>query len=88
MCVSFNKGAEARESGNPADFSCVVESLQENVSDIKQQAQIAYGMLSALEAPQTTIERLEKQLAEVTAALSQAQEELLARKEGRYGGET
>uniref|UniRef100_A0A670HQ52 Kinesin family member 20B n=1 Tax=Podarcis muralis TaxID=64176 RepID=A0A670HQ52_PODMU len=75
------KGAEARESGNPADFSCVVESLQENVSDIKQQAQIAYGMLSALEAPQTTIERLEKQLAEVTAALSQTRVELLARKE-------
>ncbi|XP_053244653.1 kinesin-like protein KIF20B isoform X2 [Podarcis raffonei] len=75
------KGVEARESGNPADFSCVVESLQENVSDIKQQAQIAYGMLSALEAPQTTIERLEKQLAEVTAALSQTREELLARKE-------
>ncbi|XP_033005127.1 kinesin-like protein KIF20B [Lacerta agilis] len=74
-------GAEARESGNPAHFSCMVESLQENVTDIKQQAQRAYGMLSALEAPQTTIERLEKQLAEVTAALSQTREELLARKE-------
>ncbi|XP_034994290.2 kinesin-like protein KIF20B [Zootoca vivipara] len=75
------KGAEARGLGNPADISCVVESLQENVTDIKQQAQIAYGMLSALEAPQTTIERLEKQLAEVTAALSHTREELLARKE-------
>ncbi|KAF7247547.1 Kinesin-like protein KIF20B [Varanus komodoensis] len=70
------QGGKAGELGNPADLSCMVESLQQNVADIKQQAEMAYGVLDALEEPQATIERLEKQLAEVTAELSKAQEAL------------
>ncbi|XP_061491445.1 kinesin-like protein KIF20B isoform X2 [Rhineura floridana] len=74
-------GGEAREPSNATDLSCMVESLQENVADIKQQAEIAYGILDALEEPQTTIKQLEKQLAEVTAALSETQAKLLCRSE-------
>ncbi|XP_042314398.1 kinesin-like protein KIF20B [Sceloporus undulatus] len=70
------QGYEAEDASN---LSCMVESMQQNVSDIKQQAAMAYRAIDALEEPQTTIERLEKQLAEVTAELSQIREELLCR---------
>ncbi|KAM6441663.1 kinesin-like protein KIF20B isoform 2-T2 [Liasis olivaceus] len=70
-------GGEDGEPENVADLSSMVVSLQHNVADIKQQAEMAFGVLDALEEPQLTIERLEKQLADVTAELAHAQEDLL-----------
>ncbi|XP_066475817.1 kinesin-like protein KIF20B [Tiliqua scincoides] len=72
-------GSEARESGNAADLVCIVESLQQNVADIKQKAETIFELLGGLEDPQTTIEWLKKQLTEITAELSKTQEELLCR---------
>nr|XP_008113513.1 PREDICTED: kinesin-like protein KIF20B isoform X1 [Anolis carolinensis] len=77
--LDTTQGDEAAELLGASDLSCMVESLQENVSDIKNQAAIAYRAIQDLEEPQITIERLEKQLAEVTAELSHTQEELLRR---------
>ncbi|KAJ7324164.1 hypothetical protein JRQ81_017184 [Phrynocephalus forsythii] len=71
------QGNEAEERADGMDLSCMVKTLQHNVTDIKQQAEMAYGAIAALEEPQTTIERLEKQLQELRAELSQTQEELL-----------
>ncbi|XP_020658871.3 kinesin-like protein KIF20B [Pogona vitticeps] len=73
------QGGESGEQSDGMDLSCMVESLQHNITDIKQQAEMAYGAIVALEEPQITIERLEKQLHEVRAELSQAQEELLCK---------
>ncbi|XP_077206442.1 kinesin-like protein KIF20B isoform X2 [Paroedura picta] len=46
-----------------------------------QQAETVFGLLNALEDPPQTIERLEKQLADVTAELSKIQEVLSSRNE-------
>ncbi|XP_062987691.1 kinesin-like protein KIF20B [Elgaria multicarinata webbii] len=70
-------GGEPGEPGSAAELSGMVELLQQNVADIKQQAEMAYEVLDAFEEPQATIERLEKQLAAVTVELSQTREELL-----------
>nr|XP_056705595.1 kinesin-like protein KIF20B [Euleptes europaea] len=75
------QGDAARDPGSSADFLCLFESLQHNVSDIKQQAKTAFGVLNALEDPPQNIERLEKQLSNVTAELSKVQKELLDRTE-------
>ncbi|XP_048362553.1 kinesin-like protein KIF20B isoform X2 [Sphaerodactylus townsendi] len=75
------QGDAARGLGSPADFLCMVESLQHNVSDIKQQAETVFEVFNTLEDPPQTIERLEKQLADVTAELSKIKEELTCRNE-------
>ncbi|XP_034286265.1 kinesin-like protein KIF20B isoform X1 [Pantherophis guttatus] len=75
------KGSEDGEPGSVADLPSMVGSLQQNVADIKQQAEVAFGMLDALEEPQLTIERLEKQLADITAELAHAREDLFSRNE-------
>ncbi|XP_070608446.1 kinesin-like protein KIF20B isoform X2 [Erythrolamprus reginae] len=74
-------GGEDGEPGNVDDLPKMVGSLQQNVADIKQQAEMAFGMLDALEEPQLTIERLEKQLADVTTELAHARRELSGRNE-------
>ncbi|XP_039191907.1 kinesin-like protein KIF20B isoform X2 [Crotalus tigris] len=71
-------GGEDGEPGNVADLPSMVGSLQQNVADIKKQAEMAFGVLDALEEPQLTIERLEKQLTDITAELAQAHEDLLS----------
>ncbi|XP_058044855.1 kinesin-like protein KIF20B isoform X2 [Ahaetulla prasina] len=74
-------GSEDGEPGSVADLPSMVGSLQQNVADIKQQAEAAFGILDALEEPQLTIERLEKQLADITAELAHARDDLFSRKE-------
>ncbi|KAL7990462.1 hypothetical protein Chor_013892 [Crotalus horridus] len=71
-------GGEDGEPGSVADLPSMVGSLQQNVADIKKQAEMAFGVLDALEEPQLTIERLEKQLTDITAELAQAREDLLS----------
>ncbi|XP_015283747.1 PREDICTED: kinesin-like protein KIF20B [Gekko japonicus] len=75
------QGDAARDLRSSADFVCMVESLQHNVSDIKQQAETVFGLLNAAEDPLKTIEKLEKQLADVTAELSKIREKLSERNE-------
>ncbi|KAL8187105.1 UNVERIFIED_CONTAM: hypothetical protein K2H54_033268 [Gekko kuhli] len=75
------QGDAARELRSSADFVCMVESLQHNVSGIKQQAETVFGLLNALEDPPKTIAQLEKQLADVTAELSKIREQLSDRNE-------
>ncbi|XP_026566329.1 kinesin-like protein KIF20B [Pseudonaja textilis] len=72
-------GGEGGEPGSVADLPSMVGSLQQNVADIKQQAEMAFNMLDALEEPQLTIERLEKQLADVTAELAHTREDLCSK---------
>lgn len=80
--MSCDKGNEPRELGNAAHLVCIVESLQQNVTDIKQKAKTVFELLSDLEDPQTTVDGLRKQLAETTAELSKTQENLLCRNKG------
>ncbi|KAH0623595.1 hypothetical protein JD844_006518 [Phrynosoma platyrhinos] len=70
------QGDEAEELADDSNLSCMVEAMQQNVSDIKQQAAMAYRAIDALEEPQTTIERLEKQLAEKMALQNKRIQEL------------
>ncbi|XP_060624733.2 kinesin-like protein KIF20B isoform X1 [Anolis sagrei] len=77
--LDVTQGDETAELVDASNLACMVDSLQDNVSDIKNQAAIAYRAIQDLEEPQITIERLEKQLAEVTAELSRTREELLRR---------
>ncbi|XP_053161140.1 kinesin-like protein KIF20B isoform X2 [Hemicordylus capensis] len=70
---------ETREPGNTTDLVCMVGSLQQNVMDIRRGTETVFELLSAFEDPQSTIERLEKQLTEVTAELSKAEKEMSCR---------
>lgn len=82
--MSCNKVNEARESRGAADLVCMVDSLQQNVTDIKQTAETVFELLNASEDPQTTVEWLKKQLAAVTAELSKTREEVLCKSKGEY----
>ncbi|NXV61401.1 KI20B protein, partial [Molothrus ater] len=58
------------------DFGGVIDSLQNDITDIKNQAEAAHQYIVSLEDPQETIGCLEKQLAKITAELVEAKEEL------------
>uniref|UniRef100_A0A670ZJB0 Kinesin family member 20B n=1 Tax=Pseudonaja textilis TaxID=8673 RepID=A0A670ZJB0_PSETE len=79
---TLKEGEKAAKPGSVADLPSMVGSLQQNVADIKQQAEMAFNMLDALEEPQLTIERLEKQLADVTAELAHTREDLCSKNKG------
>ncbi|XP_060097286.1 kinesin-like protein KIF20B [Heteronotia binoei] len=75
------QGDAARDLKSFADFVCMVESLQHNMSDIKQVAETVFSLLNSLEDPAETIEKLEKQLADATAELSKIRKVLLGKNE-------
>ncbi|NWR17681.1 KI20B protein, partial [Emberiza fucata] len=58
------------------DFGGVIDSLQNDITDIKNQAEAAHQYIVSLEDPQETIGCLEKQLAKITAELVETKEEL------------
>ncbi|XP_037997476.1 kinesin-like protein KIF20B isoform X2 [Motacilla alba alba] len=58
------------------DFGGVIDSLQNDITDIKNQAEAAHQYIVSLEDPQETIGCLEKQLAKITAELAETKEEL------------
>ncbi|NXB88681.1 KI20B protein, partial [Vidua chalybeata] len=58
------------------DFGGVIASLQNDITDIKNQAEAAHQYIVSLEDPQETIGCLEKQLAKITAELVETKEEL------------
>ncbi|NXY64101.1 KI20B protein, partial [Callaeas wilsoni] len=64
------------DTGASIDFEGVIDSLQNDITDIKNQAEAAHQYIVSLEDPQETIGCLEKQLAKITAELVETKEEL------------
>ncbi|KAI1236342.1 Kinesin-like protein KIF20B [Lamprotornis superbus] len=64
------------DTGAYIDFGGVIDSLQNDITDIKNQAEAAHQYIVSLEDPQETIGCLEKQLAKITAELDETKEEL------------
>ncbi|KFP70322.1 Kinesin-like KIF20B [Acanthisitta chloris] len=62
--------------GNYVGFEGVIDSLQNDIADIKSQAEAAKQFIESLEDPQQTIEWLEKQLGEITTELIESKEQL------------
>ncbi|NXM71796.1 KI20B protein, partial [Serilophus lunatus] len=58
------------------DFEGMIDSLQNDVSDIKNQAEAAHRCIVSLEDPQETIGGLENQLRKITAELADTKEQL------------
>ncbi|XP_071604838.1 kinesin-like protein KIF20B [Heliangelus exortis] len=58
------------------DFLNIIDSLQNDVTDIKKQAAEAHSSIVALEDPQESIGWLEEQLGKVTTELTNTKEEL------------
>ncbi|NWT14883.1 KI20B protein, partial [Vireo altiloquus] len=64
------------DTGAYIDIEGVINSLQNDITDIKNQAEAAHQYIVSLEDPQETIDCLEKQLAKITAELVETKEEL------------
>ncbi|XP_071295202.1 kinesin-like protein KIF20B [Agelaius tricolor] len=75
---------EENSTGTDAciDFGGVIDSLQNDITDIKNQAEAAHQYIVSLEDPQETIGCLEKQLAKITAELVETKEELERKTKG------
>ncbi|XP_056350273.1 kinesin-like protein KIF20B isoform X2 [Oenanthe melanoleuca] len=69
-------------TGAYVDFGGVIDSLQDDITDIKNQAEAAHQYIVSLEDPQETIDCLEKQLAKITAELDETKEELEKKTKG------
>ncbi|XP_068875743.1 kinesin-like protein KIF20B isoform X1 [Aphelocoma coerulescens] len=69
-------------TGAYIDFEGVIDSLQNDITDIKNQAEAAHQYIVSLEDPQETIGCLEKQLAKITAELVETKEELEKKTKG------
>ncbi|KAM6066927.1 kinesin-like protein KIF20B [Chlamydotis macqueenii] len=63
-------------SGTYVDLEGVIDSLQNDVFDIKKQAEETHRYIVSLEDPQKTIGWLEKQLGKITTELTKTKEEL------------
>uniref|UniRef100_A0A8C3QKV4 Kinesin family member 20B n=1 Tax=Cyanoderma ruficeps TaxID=181631 RepID=A0A8C3QKV4_9PASS len=70
------------DTGACIDLGGVIDSLQNDITDIKNQAEAAHQYIVSLEDPQETIDCLEKQLAKVTAELVEAKEEMEKKTKG------
>ncbi|NWW18592.1 KI20B protein, partial [Falcunculus frontatus] len=64
------------DTGAYIDFEGIIDCLQNDITDIKNQAEAAHQCIVSLEDPQETIGCLEKQLAKITAELVETKEEL------------
>ncbi|NWV59463.1 KI20B protein, partial [Malurus elegans] len=73
------------DTGAYINFEGVIDSLQDDITDIKNQAEAAHQYIVSLEDPQETIDCLEKQLAKVTAELVETKEELEKKTKGKLG---
>ncbi|XP_018766334.3 kinesin-like protein KIF20B [Serinus canaria] len=75
---------EENSTGTDAyiDFGGVIDSLQNDITAIKNQAEAAHQYIVSLEDPQETIGCLEKQLAKITAELLETKEELQKKTKG------
>ncbi|NXJ67484.1 KI20B protein, partial [Rostratula benghalensis] len=62
--------------GTNIDLEGIIDSLQNDVSDIKKQAEAAHRYLMSQEDPQQAVGWLEKQLGKITTELARTKEEL------------
>ncbi|NWV32068.1 KI20B protein, partial [Grantiella picta] len=67
---------KSTDIGAYIDFEGVIDSLQNDITDIKNQAEAAHQYIVSLEDPQEAIDVLEKQQAKITAELVETKEEL------------
>ncbi|NWU43759.1 KI20B protein, partial [Hylia prasina] len=72
------------DTGAYIDFGGVIDSLQNDITDIKNQAEAAHQYIVSLEDPQETIDGFEKQLAKITAELVETKEELEKKTRGPF----
>ncbi|NWZ65278.1 KI20B protein, partial [Acrocephalus arundinaceus] len=70
------------DTGAYIDFGGVIDSLQNDITDIKSQAEAAHQYIVSLEDPQEVIDGLEKQLAKITAELVETKEDLEKKTKG------
>ncbi|NWX79414.1 KI20B protein, partial [Alca torda] len=70
-----NKSKDGPCSTN-IDFEGIIDSLQNDVNDIKKQAEEAHRYIVSLEDPQEAIDWLEKQLGKITTELTKTKEDL------------
>ncbi|KAM7047137.1 kinesin-like protein KIF20B [Acridotheres tristis] len=70
------------DTGAYIDFGGVIDSLQNDITDIKNQAEAAHQYIVSLEDQQETIGCLEKQLAKITTELDETKEELKKKTKG------
>ncbi|NXK29560.1 KI20B protein, partial [Arenaria interpres] len=62
--------------GTDIDLDTIIDSVQNDVSDIKKQAEAVHRYLVSLEDPQHAVDWLEKQLGKITTELTMTKEEL------------
>ncbi|NXV00844.1 KI20B protein, partial [Cettia cetti] len=83
---SYTKNADDKKNstatGAYIDFGGVIDSLQNDITDIKNQAEAAHQYIVSLEDPQETIDHFEKQLAKITAELVETKDELEKKTKG------
>ncbi|XP_016283509.1 kinesin-like protein KIF20B isoform X1 [Monodelphis domestica] len=66
---------ESKESDNFVGIEDVIDSLQDDITDIKKQAEIAHSFIASLADPQEAIACLEQKYNQATAELAKIQEE-------------
>ncbi|XP_037587844.1 kinesin-like protein KIF20B [Cebus imitator] len=72
---------ETQEAHNYVGFEDIIDSLQDNVADIKKQAEIAHLYIASLADPQEAIACLELKFNQIKAELAKTKEELIKTKE-------
>ncbi|XP_012620814.1 kinesin-like protein KIF20B isoform X2 [Microcebus murinus] len=72
---------ETEEAHDYVGFEDIIDSLQDNVADIKKQAEIAHSYIASLADPQEALACLELKFNQVKAELAKTEEELLKTKE-------
>ncbi|XP_062070434.1 kinesin-like protein KIF20B isoform X2 [Lepus europaeus] len=72
---------ETEEAHNYVGFEDLIDSLQDDVADIKKQAEIAHLYIASLADPQEAIACLQLKLSQVKAELDKTKEELIKTKE-------
>ncbi|NXF03769.1 KI20B protein, partial [Smithornis capensis] len=65
------------------NFEGIIDSLQNDIADIKNKAEAAHQYIMSLEDPQETIGWLEKQLGKITAELIDTKEQLAEKTKGK-----
>lgn len=79
----FFQNENSADTGAYIDFGGVIDSLQNDITDIKNQAEAAQQFIVSLEDSQETIDCLQKQLTKITAELEQTKEELERKTKGK-----
>ncbi|XP_063526045.1 kinesin-like protein KIF20B isoform X1 [Pongo pygmaeus] len=72
---------ETEETHNYVGFEDIIDSLQDNVADIKKQAEIAHLYIASLPDPQEAIACLELKFNQIKAELAKTKGELIKTKE-------